>query len=88
MVINFQPTLPGGFVKPSLDPLRIKRFGPLLPGGVTCVAESGQHTAEDAADVAAWGYEMALVGTALMRADDPTALIGEMLASGRGMASA
>jgi indole-3-glycerol phosphate synthase len=71
----------------ALDPLRIKRFGPLLPGGVTCVAESGQHTAEDAADVAAWGYEMALVGTALMRADDPTALIGEMLVSGRGVVS-
>jgi indole-3-glycerol phosphate synthase len=71
-----------------LDPLRIKRFGPLLPGGVTCVAESGQHTAADAADVAACGYEMALVGTALMRANDPTTLIGEMLASGRGAASA
>lgn len=72
----------------ALDPLRIKRFGPLLPGGVTCVAESGQHTAEDAADVVAWGYDMALVGTALMRADDPTTLIGEMLASGRGVAPA
>lgn len=72
----------------ALDPLRIKRFGPLLPGGVTCVAESGQHTAKDAADVVAWGYEMALVGTALMRADDPTALIGDMLASGRGAVSA
>lgn len=72
----------------ALDPLRIKRFGPLLPGGVTCVAESGQHTAEDAAEVAAWGYEMALVGTALMRADDPTALIREMLVSGRGVVSA
>jgi indole-3-glycerol phosphate synthase len=72
----------------ALDPLRIKRFGPLLPGGVTCVAESGQHTAEDAAEVAALGYEMALVGTALMRADDPTALIGEMLVTGRGVVSA
>ena len=52
------------------------------------MAESGQHTAEDAAEVAAWGYEMALVGTALMRADDPTALIGEMLVVGRGVVSA
>ena len=47
------------------------------------MAESGLYTAEDAADVVVWGYEMALVGTALMRADDPTTLIGEMLASGR-----
>jgi len=67
----------------ALDPLRIKRFGPLLPAGVTCVAESGLHTAEDAADVVAWGYDIALVGTALMRAENPTTLIGEMLASGR-----
>jgi indole-3-glycerol phosphate synthase len=72
----------------ALDPLRIKRFGPLLPVGVTCVAESGLHSAEDAADTVAWGYEMALVGTALMRADDPAALIGEMLTSGRGARSA
>ncbi len=72
----------------ALDPLRIKRFGPLLPGGVTCVAESGLHSAEDAADVVAWGYEMALVGTALMRAADPAAIIGEMLTSGRGVRSA
>jgi len=69
----------------ALDPLRIKRFGSLLPLGVTCVAESGLHTAEDAADVVAWGYEMALVGTALMRTDDPTTLIDKMLASGRGV---
>ena len=72
----------------ALDPLRIKRFGPLLPGGATCVAESGLHSAEDAADVVAWGYEMALVGTALMRADDPAALISEMLTAGRGARSA
>lgn len=72
----------------ALDPLRLRKFGSLLPGGVTCVAESGQHTAEDAADVAAWGYQVALVGTALMRADNPTALIGQMLTSGRGAASA
>ena len=71
----------------ALDPLRIKRFGPLLPGGVVCVAESGQHKATDAADVAAWGYEMALVGTALMRTDDPTKLIEQMLVSGRSVAA-
>jgi len=72
----------------ALDPLRLKRFGPLLPGGVVCVAESGQHTAEDAADVAAWGYAMALVGTALMRTDDPTTMIDQMLQSGRGVIAA
>ncbi len=72
----------------ALDPLRIKRFGPPLPAGVTCVAESGLYTAEDATDVVVWGYEMALVGTALMRADDPTTLIRQMLASGRDVITA
>jgi indole-3-glycerol phosphate synthase len=67
----------------AVDPLRLKKFGPLLPPGVTCVAESGQHTAEDAANVARWGYDMALVGTALMRAEEPAALIGDMLTAGR-----
>jgi indole-3-glycerol phosphate synthase len=68
----------------AVDPLRLKRFGPLLPAGVVCVAESGQLTADDAATAAARGYRMSLVGTALMRAADPAALIQAMLAGGRG----
>ena len=72
----------------SVDKLRLKRFGPLLPEGVTGVAESGLLVARDASRVADWGYQMALVGTALMRADDPAGLIGEMLVAGRGKAGA
>ncbi len=68
----------------SVDPVRLKNFGLLLPEGITCVAESGQHTAKDAANVAAWGYDIALVGTALMRATDPSELIRDMLIAGRG----
>lgn len=67
----------------AVDPQRLKKFGPLLPQGVTCVAESGQHTAEDAARVAGWGYDMTLVGTALMRAVSPAVLINDMLTAGR-----
>jgi indole-3-glycerol phosphate synthase len=67
----------------AVDPIRLKKFGPLLPQGVTSVAESGQRTAEDAAGASAFGYDMTLVGTALMRAQDPTALIGDMLTAGR-----
>jgi indole-3-glycerol phosphate synthase len=67
----------------AVDPTRLMRFGPLLPPGVTCVAESGQHTGPDAARAASWGYKMSLVGTALMRAGDPAALIVEMLENGR-----
>ena len=67
----------------KVDSDRLQRFGPLIPDGITCVAESGLHTADDAADVTGWGYRMALVGTALMRAKEPSVLIAEMLAAGR-----
>jgi indole-3-glycerol phosphate synthase len=46
------------------------------------VAESGLTAADDAARVAAWGYRMALVGTALMRSDDPASLIAAMRVAG------
>ncbi len=72
----------------AVDPLRLKRFASSLPGGATAVAESGQRSAEDAGQVAAWGYEMTLVGTALMKADDPAALIADMLAVGRSRLAA
>lgn len=67
----------------QVDPGRLKAFAPRLPESVACVAESGQHTAEDAAVVAGMGYRLALVGTALMRAGDPAALIRDMLTAGR-----
>lgn len=66
-----------------VDPGRLKDFAPLLPRGANCVAESGLHTADDAANVAGWGYRLALVGTALMRAASPAELIRDMLAAGR-----
>jgi indole-3-glycerol phosphate synthase len=47
-----------------------------------CVAESGLHNADDAATVASYGYSLALVGTALMRSDDPATLIRSMREAG------
>lgn len=67
----------------AVDPLRLKKFAPLLPAGAVAVAESGQRSPADTAQVASIGYRMALVGTALMRAEDPARLIAEMLAAGR-----
>ncbi len=72
----------------EIDKTRLEKFRPLLPQGVSCVAESGLLVAGDAAQVAAWGYQIALVGTALMRAEDSAALIGEMLNAGRDKAAA
>ncbi len=44
--------------------------------------------ADDAANVAGFGYRMALVGTALMRSDDPAALIAAMRDRGRARVAA
>jgi indole-3-glycerol phosphate synthase len=72
----------------EVDRFRLKRYAPLLPKDVTTVAESGLLVARDAERVAQWGYQMALVGTALMRESDPATLIGEMLSAGRGKIAA
>ncbi|MCO4810499.1 MAG: indole-3-glycerol-phosphate synthase [Gammaproteobacteria bacterium] len=70
----------------EVDGDRLQNFGPLLPQA-TCVAESGLHSPEDAARVAGWGYSMALVGTALMRSDDPTRLVAAMTDAGAAVCS-
>jgi indole-3-glycerol phosphate synthase len=64
-----------------VDPRRLELLAPFLPRG-KCVAESGLHAAGDATTVARLGYELALVGTALMRSDDPAALVRAMRDAG------
>jgi indole-3-glycerol phosphate synthase len=64
-------------------PRRLCELCPLLPGGIPKVAESGVISAADAAAVAASGYDLALIGSALMQADDPGALAAAMLQQGR-----
>jgi indole-3-glycerol phosphate synthase len=64
-------------------PERLERLGPLLPRGVARVAESGVTCAADASRARSAGYDMALVGSALMRARDPEELVRQMLAAGR-----
>ena len=67
----------------AVDPGRLAQLAPKLPAGFAAVAESGLHTAADAATAAALGYRLALVGTALMRAAEPGRLAADMLAAGR-----
>jgi len=67
----------------KVDPDRLQNLAPALPTA-RCVAESGLSCADDAARVAAWGYQLALVGTALMQSDDPAALVAVMRAAGAG----
>ena len=47
----------------------------LLPADVIAVAESAVRSAADAARMAAAGFDAVLVGEALVRADDPAALV-------------
>ena len=67
----------------EVDSNRLETLAPALPPA-RCVAESGLHTAEDAARVSGLGYRLALVGTALMRSDDPATLVAQMCAAGSG----
>jgi indole-3-glycerol phosphate synthase len=64
-------------------PGRLDALASQLPTVVKRVAESGVATAEDAARMAACGYDLALVGSALMTAPDPRAMAAEMLEGGR-----
>ena len=70
----------------DVDTDRLENLAPLLPDA-PCVAESGLRVAEDAARVMCWGYSMALVGTALMRSEDPTTLVAEMREAGAAACS-
>jgi indole-3-glycerol phosphate synthase len=67
----------------AVDAGRFERLRGAFPSGRLRVAESGIDDAAGAARVAALGYDLALVGSALMRADDPQALLAGMLEAGR-----
>jgi indole-3-glycerol phosphate synthase len=64
-------------------PSRLLELASLLPAGVPRVAESGVESAAAAARLAAAGYDLALVGSALMRGEDPGVLASDLLRAGR-----
>jgi indole-3-glycerol phosphate synthase len=68
-------------------PGRLDAMAAKLPPGFKHVAESGVATADDAARMARHGYDLALVGSALMSAPDPALLAREMLDAARAAAS-
>ncbi|GAC1455630.1 MAG: indole-3-glycerol phosphate synthase TrpC [Steroidobacteraceae bacterium] len=67
----------------EIVPRRLIELAPLLPVNVPRVAESGVVSTTDAARVAAAGYTLALVGSALMQGKDPAGLAAQLLAAGR-----
>jgi len=72
----------------AVDPARLAALAAHLPAGAAVVAESGLASAADAAEAAALGYRLALVGSALMRAAEPARLIRDMLEAGRARRAA
>lgn len=97
---HVQPTSPRAATPPVLAglncrdlttlqivPKRLLDLAPLLPTNVPRVAESGVVSPDDAARVAAAGYEYALVGSALMQGGDPHALAAALLKAGRDKAA-
>jgi indole-3-glycerol phosphate synthase len=71
----------------EVDAVRLQKLAPLLPQA-KCVAESGLHSAADAAGAAARGYQLALVGSALMRSNNPAALVADMRSAGSAAVAA
>ena len=67
----------------QLVPDRLKALADKLPVGAPRVAESGVSGADDAAQLALAGYQLVLVGSALMADDEPQALLRAMLEGGR-----
>ncbi|MEZ5498073.1 MAG: indole-3-glycerol-phosphate synthase [Steroidobacteraceae bacterium] len=63
---------------------RLFELAPLLPTGCARVAESGIDNPADAAAVREAGYQLALVGTALMQSQDPGEAASAMLRAARG----
>jgi indole-3-glycerol phosphate synthase len=68
----------------TVVPGRLEELVDKLPAGVPRVAESGVATAGDAARLARAGYDLALIGSALMTTQDPSKLLAAMIAAGRG----
>ncbi len=64
-------------------PGRLEKMARTLPDDVPRVAESGVATAADAGRIAVAGYDVALVGSALMDALEPLQLVRAMISTGR-----
>jgi len=67
----------------QVDPQRFAGALRAFPPGMARVAESGVADPRQAAWVRRLGYDLALVGTALMREADPASALRDMLAAGR-----
>ncbi len=72
----------------EIDFGRFSQLADALPADLPVVAESGVQTADQVSIVAKLGYAAVLVGSALMRAEDPARVLAELIAAGREAAEA
>ncbi|MDO4182023.1 MAG: indole-3-glycerol phosphate synthase TrpC [Coriobacteriia bacterium] len=72
----------------SVDFSNAQRLRELIPPHCVYVAESGVACAEDVATMAAMGADAALIGEALMRAEDKGAKLAEFRAAAQGAQAA
>ncbi len=70
----------------EVDRDQLERLAEAFPDNTTRVAESGLESTEDIRRIASLGYQLALVGSALMRAAAPTKLTAAMIRAGRDAA--
>jgi len=68
----------------SVDRRRALRLAEQRPGGVWLVAESGVESPRAVGELAEAGFDAVLVGTALVREDDPSELARRLVAAGEG----
>ncbi|CAN5829752.1 indole-3-glycerol phosphate synthase TrpC [soil metagenome] len=57
-------------------------LAPLLPENCVAIAESGIRSPEQVKALASFGYHGVLVGTSLMRSDDPAAAVASLVEAG------
>lgn len=67
----------------EVDPERLAQLADRFPAGYRMVAESGLTSVDDAEHCAQLGYDLALVGSALMRSERPDQLAAAMIRAGR-----
>ena len=72
----------------EVDPSIHGDLADLIAAPVPAVAESGIRGPDDIRAVARHGYRGALVGSALMKSDDPSSAVAEMLSAGRATIAA
>lgn len=67
----------------EVDPTVFGRLRPLIPEGIVTVAESGIGGPRDVATYAAQGANVVLVGETLVKGDDPSRAVAELIEAGR-----